>query len=341
VLDLPLDELQDSPYQVKRYDEGRVSALAESIRQQGLLQPATVRVVAGSYQLVSGHARRAAFRYLRDKVAATPEARTTYSAIRCVLLKDIDDARAAALTAIENLQRDDGTPLEQALMVARARDAGKYRSISETAEALGLPLGRVRQYLQLADGPAVLQRAVSPGVMVTQDGGMRERVALPLTSGLALRPYNDFLFESRLAELKSAALSPRRRDERRGPVDDSPEARRRESERLEVAAAEFAAEKTERMLSGAARHLWSVSHLQAKVRKATRPEGSTKNDSPPAESEDSREAAEPVPPSPTPRLYSERRGRLTVWPSVIPQAAATERDILSEKLRTLLQALKG
>ena len=158
---LPLDELQDSPFQVKRYDEGRVSALAESIRQQGLLQPPTVRLVGDGYQLVSGHARRAAFRYLRDKVAATPEERTTYSAIRCVLLKDIDDARAAALTAIENLQRDDGTPLEQALMVARARDAGNYRSISETAEALGLPLGRVRQYLQLADGTG---RAAAGGV---------------------------------------------------------------------------------------------------------------------------------------------------------------------------------
>jgi hypothetical protein len=97
-------------------------------------------------------------------------------------------------------------------------------------------------------------------------------MALPLTSVLAVRPYYDFLLESRLAELKGAALSQRRRDERRGPVDDSPEARRRENVRLEAAAAEFAAERTERMLSGAARHLWSVSELQVKVRKATRPE---------------------------------------------------------------------
>jgi len=283
-------------------------ATAPTGAEQGLLQPPTVRLVAGGYQLVSGHARRAAFRYLRDKVAATPEERTSYSVIRCVLLADIDDARAAALTAIENLQRDDGTPLEQALMVARARDAGNYRSISETAEVLGLPLGRVRQYLQLADGPAVLQRAVSPGVMVTRDGGARERIALPLTSVLAVRPYYDFLFESGLAELKGAALSQRRRDERRGPVDDSPEARRRENERLEAAATEFAAERTERMLSGAARHLWSVSELQAKVRKATRPERPQVSDSPPAEREDLSEAAAVPPAPPTPRLYSERRG---------------------------------
>src|SRR5262249_21129279 len=189
------------------------------IRQQGLLQPATVRLVDGCYELISGHARRAAFRYLRDRVATNDDQRASYSIIRCVLLSNIDDARAAALTAIENLQRDDGTPLEQALMVARARDAGNHRSIPETAEALGLPLGRVRQYLLLADSPAVLQRAVSPGVMVTREGGTRERTALPVTSVLAARPYYDFLFESRHAELKSAASAQRRRDERRGRFD--------------------------------------------------------------------------------------------------------------------------
>ena len=340
MLDLPLEELQDSPFQVKRYDEGRVSALAESIRQQGLLQPATVRVVADSYQLVSGHARRAAFRYLRDRVAATPEERTTYSTIRCVLLKDIDDARAAALTAIENLQRDDGTPLEQALMVARARDAGNYRSISETAEALGLPLGRVRQYLQLADAPVVLQRAVSPGVMVAGEDKHRERMPLPVTSVLAVRPYYDFLFESRLAELKGAAAAQRRRDERRGKLDASPEAKRRDSARQSEAAAEFAAEKTDRLLSRAARHLWTVAQLQAHVRSAARPERW------PPESAlvDEKVRVEPTPVEPVRRprrLYLARAGRLTIWPPAISTAGATERASLADRLRTLLQELEA
>ena len=65
------------------------------------------------------------------------------------------------------------------------------------------------------------------------------------------------------------------------------------------------------------------------------------NESPPAESEESSEAPEPVAAPPSPRLYSERRGRLTVWPSAIPQAEATERGVLAGKLRTLLQALEG
>ncbi len=41
VLELPLDALEDSPFQVKTYDTARVAALAETIRRQGLLQPAT------------------------------------------------------------------------------------------------------------------------------------------------------------------------------------------------------------------------------------------------------------------------------------------------------------
>src|SRR5277367_5630086 len=221
LLDVALDSLENSPFQVKQYDEARVRELAETIRRQGLLQPATIRRVNGRFQLISGHARRAALRLLRDKVATTPEEKARYDTIRCLLLLGVDDARAAALTAIENLQRDDGTPLEQALMVARARDAGNYQNIPETAEALGLPLGRVRQYLQLADAPATLQRAVTPGVLLVSDEGGRERVALPVTSVLAVKAYYDFMVENRLAELKGESAVQRKRDERRGRVDDS------------------------------------------------------------------------------------------------------------------------
>jgi ParB/RepB/Spo0J family partition protein len=339
VLELPLDLLEDSPFQVKQYDTARVRDLAETIRRQGLLQPATVRSVDGRYQLISGHARRAALRSLRD-TATTDTERERFSRIRCLLLPDIDDARAAALTAIENLQRDDGTPLEQALMVARARDAGKYRNIPETAEALGLPLGRVRQFLLLADAPAVLQRAVSPGVLVSREGGGRERLPLAVTSVLAVRPYDDFLFESRLAELKGAAAARRRRDERRGRIDDSPETRAREATLYIEEAAAFAAERTERMLSAAARHLWTVADVQARVRRATRPErAGVEPLAPAAEPPDGLVGPEPEPT--VPRLYSERRGRLTVWPGGIPGAAAAERTALAGKLRSLLQALDG
>jgi ParB/RepB/Spo0J family partition protein len=335
LVDLALDSLEDSPFQVKQYDDARVKDLAETIRCQGLLQPATVRRVGEKYQLISGHARRAALRLLRDKVATSAEERARYGTIRCVLLLGVDDARAAALTAIENLQRDDGTPLEQALMVARARDAGNYQNIPETAAALGLPLGRVRQYLQLADAPAVLKRAVAPGVMVVRDDGGRDRVALPVTSVLAVRPYYDFLVENRLAELKGESAVQRKRDERRGRIDDSVEARQREIARRQESATEFAADKTERLLERAARYLWTVGQVQAHVRSATRPGAPALPDAAASDTIGNGD----VPSSP--RLYEDKGGRLTIWPSTARRAATTDRASLAVKLRALLGELEA
>jgi ParB/RepB/Spo0J family partition protein len=330
VVDVALDELEDSPFQVKQYDYPRVKDLAETIRKQGLLQPATVRRINGKYQLISGHARRAALRYLRDRLSSTVEERDLYSRLRCVVLAGIDDARAAALSAIENLQRDDGTPLEQALMVARARAAGSYQSVAETADALGLPRTRVRQYLELADAPPVLQRAVAPGVLCTGDSGERKRIALPITTVLGARPYFEFLLSNRLAELKAKASAHRKRNERRGRAEDNIEARDRDVARQQVAANEFATEKTEHLLLRVAEQGWTGAHLQAHVRFATKPEG-------PSKTSDGKAAASH--PLRGTRLYEDTGGRLSVWPQAISSAEAVERTALAEKLRILLQQL--
>lgn len=114
VVDLPLDVFHDSPFQLKRYDDARVHDLAETIRKQGLLQPATVRRVGDGYELIAGHGR-AAVRYLRNKVVTTDAEQALYTTLRCVLLEDVNDAPAAALPAIEYLQRDDGTELKRPL----------------------------------------------------------------------------------------------------------------------------------------------------------------------------------------------------------------------------------
>ncbi len=331
ILDLALDELEDSPFQVKQYDDARVKDLAETIRRQGLLQPATVRRVNGTYQLISGHARRAALRLLRDGVATSDAERAPYRTIRCVLLLDVDDARAAALTAIENLQRDDGTPLEQALMVAQARSAGNYRSVTETAEALGLPRTRVRQYLELADAPAVIQRAVAPGVLVAEEDATKKRVRLPITSVLGARPYYDFFLANRLAELKAEAAVQKKRDERRGRVDDSAKVKKREETR-DVEANEFATEMTARLLLRAIRQGWTGAQLRAQVRVATKPGSSQAKDS-----SDGGSSSTLAPRGP--RLYDDKGGRLTIWPIAFATAEATERTALANKLRAFLEQL--
>jgi ParB/RepB/Spo0J family partition protein len=332
VLDLPHDALQDSPFQVKRYDDARVRDLAETIRKAGLLQPATVRRVDGQYQLIAGHGRRAAVRYLRDKVATTETEKARWATLRCVILDDVDDARAAALTAIENLQRDDGTELEQALMVARARTAGAYRSAAEVAEAMGLKLKRVRALLELADAPVVIQAAGDPGVLVRGKTAMR--VPLLLTNALAVRPFYDLVFEDELARLKA---------KRRVLLSSGdPEIRAAELERLRGLAQTAATERTGQLLGRAARGGWTVKQIDRFVRGAIE---RRKAQPPPrlleAAPEDSPETPTVVEPTKPLRLFERRGGRFVLYPEAFDGAEREARAQLAGHLRTFLVALEG
>jgi ParB family chromosome partitioning protein len=332
VLDLPLEALQDSPFQVKRYDDARVRDLAETIRKAGLLQPATVRRVDGHYQLIAGHGRRAAVRYLRDKVATSEAERAKYETLRCVVLEDVDDARAAALTAIENLQRDDGTELEQALTVARARAAGAYRSAAEVAEAMGLKLRRVRYLLDLADAPPVIQAAVDPGVLVP--GKTATRLPLQLTNALAARPFYDLVFEDELARLKAK--------KRVVLATGDPGVRAAEMERLRGLAQTLATERTGQFLARAARGGWTVKQIDRFVRSAI---ARRKIEPPPRLSEpqpdDSPETARVAEPAKPLRLFERRGGRFILYPEAFGGAEPDARAQLAGHLRTFLVALEG
>mgnify|MGYP002233366106 CR=1 FL=1 len=94
---------QPSPFQARReFSEQELAALAQSIRENGLLQPISVRKVSdGGYELVAGERRLRACRLAKMN---------TIPAILC----DYDDERTAALGLLENIQRADLNPFEQA-----------------------------------------------------------------------------------------------------------------------------------------------------------------------------------------------------------------------------------
>ena len=102
VYSLPIDEIRPSPFQArKNFDEQELAALAQSIRENGLLQPVTVRKTPEGYELVAGERRLRACRMAKM---------TTIPAILC----SYEDAQTAALGLLENLQRMDLNPFEQA-----------------------------------------------------------------------------------------------------------------------------------------------------------------------------------------------------------------------------------
>jgi ParB family transcriptional regulator, chromosome partitioning protein len=105
---LPLSALQRGKYQPRtRMDEGALAELAESIKAQGVMQPVLVRAIgAGRYEIIAGERRvRAAAMAGLDEIP--------------VLVRDVPDESAAAMALIENIQREDLNPLEEAQGVER------------------------------------------------------------------------------------------------------------------------------------------------------------------------------------------------------------------------------
>ena len=100
---LPIDAIRPSPFQARTsFDEQELAGLAQSIRENGLLQPISVRKTAdGSYELVAGERRLRACKLAKMQ---------TIPAILC----NYNDERTAALGLLENLQRENLTPFAQA-----------------------------------------------------------------------------------------------------------------------------------------------------------------------------------------------------------------------------------
>lgn len=105
---LALDLLQAGKYQPRtRMDEGALNELAQSIKAQGLMQPILVREVGGGrYEIIAGERR-----FRAAKIAGLTEVP--------VLVKAVPDEAAAAMALIENIQREDLNPLEEAQGISR------------------------------------------------------------------------------------------------------------------------------------------------------------------------------------------------------------------------------
>ena len=127
LIEITLGAIIPNPRQPRReFDEAGVKELAESIRSEGLLQPVTVRKVKDGYELIAGERRFRAFKLLGQKT------------ITARVLEASDNA-SAVLALVENLQRTDLNPVEEALGVASL-----MRDFNLTQEAVADRLGKPR-----------------------------------------------------------------------------------------------------------------------------------------------------------------------------------------------------
>jgi ParB family chromosome partitioning protein len=146
---IEVDHIDSNPEQPRlAFDAATLDELAASIREHGVLQPILVRPIAdGRYQLIAGERR-----WRASMIAGRPSIPA--------LVEDIDDDTALEISIIENLQREDISPLDEAAMYDRMiRDHGY--SIRRLAEKLGKDKGYLENRLRLADAPDEIRELVS------------------------------------------------------------------------------------------------------------------------------------------------------------------------------------
>lgn len=177
---VPIDRIDPNPEQPRLvFNQDTLQELAASIREHGVLQPILVRPTGiNRFQLIAGERR------WRASAIAGLE---TIPA----LVEDIDDDTALEISIIENLQREDISPLDEASMYDRMiRDHGY--SIRKLADKLGKDKGYVENRLRLADAPDEVRALVSVRkdtlshayeLMKVEDPKKRKRLAAQVASG--------------------------------------------------------------------------------------------------------------------------------------------------------------
>lgn len=134
---LRLDAMQAGKYQPRtRMDEGALQELAASIRAQGVMQPILVRSIGDDrYEIIAGERR-----FRAAKLAGLEEVP--------VLVKNVPDQAAAAMALIENIQREDLNPLEEAQGIQRLLDEFDFTH-EQAAESVGRSRSAVSNLLRL------------------------------------------------------------------------------------------------------------------------------------------------------------------------------------------------
>ncbi|MFM8453550.1 MAG: ParB/RepB/Spo0J family partition protein [Gammaproteobacteria bacterium] len=136
ILELDLGELKPGVYQPRRDAANKeIQSLADSIRTQGMVQPIIVRKSNKSYEIIAGERR-----FHAAKMAGLKKVP--------VIVKDVDNTSALIIGLIENLQRENLNPVEEALALDRLSKEFKYTH-QQVAEALGKSRTTVTNSLRL------------------------------------------------------------------------------------------------------------------------------------------------------------------------------------------------
>ncbi len=173
---LPVDSLTAGKYQPrKHWDQDKLAELAESIKAQGVIQPIVVREIARerggkTYEIIAGERR-----WRASQLAGLSEIP--------VVIREVDDRTVVAMALIENIQREDLNPLEEANALQRLIDEFDLTH-AQAAEAVGRSRAAVSNLLRLLELPSEIRILLETHAL--EMGHARALLALTPQAAIAL-----------------------------------------------------------------------------------------------------------------------------------------------------------
>jgi len=187
---LKTELVQDNPFQPRtHYDENKLAELKASIKEKGILVPVLVRLKDGKYQVVAGERRLKAARSL--SVQEIP-----------AIVREVSDQEALVLALIENIQREELNPIEEAEAYKKLIEEFRYTQ-DMVAESVGKDRSTVTNLLRLLKLPAEIQQSVYDGGLsvgharallgVESPGEQKKFFDLVLKKGLSVRELEEIV----------------------------------------------------------------------------------------------------------------------------------------------------
>jgi ParB family chromosome partitioning protein len=211
-LEIPLDQIERNPYQTRtQFDEAKLEELAQSIRASGVVQPIVVRPLAGGrYQLITGERRWLASR--KAEKATIP-----------AIVRQVSDEQTLEMTIVENLQRADLNPIEQARAYQRLSQDFKMTQ-EQMAVRTGKERASVANFLRLLRLPDSVQQKVESGEL--SFGHARTLLALDSPESIVAAAQKVMALSLSVRQTESyvqGLINPEAREKKEAKADAQPE----------------------------------------------------------------------------------------------------------------------
>ena len=187
---LKTELVNDNPFQPRtHYDETKLAELKASIKEKGILVPILVRLKDGKYEVVAGERRLKAARSLN--VNEVP-----------VIIREVSDQEALVLALVENIQREELNPIEEAEAYKKLIEEFHYTQ-DKVAESVGKDRSTITNLLRLLKLPAEIQQSVYDGGLsvgharallgIESSGEQKKLFGLVIKKGLSVRELEDLV----------------------------------------------------------------------------------------------------------------------------------------------------